>query len=40
MKWALATDYEVLLAEDRVGALEMFKSNRHDARFRLAALSQ
>src|SRR5271165_5633108 len=28
MKWALATDYEVLLAEDRVGALEMFKSNR------------
>jgi two-component system, NtrC family, response regulator len=28
MKWALANDYEVLLAEDRVGALEAFKSSR------------
>jgi two-component system NtrC family response regulator len=28
MKWALAADYEVLLAEDGVGALEMFKSGR------------
>ena len=28
MKWALAEDYEILLAEDRVGALEMFKSSR------------
>jgi two-component system, NtrC family, response regulator len=28
MKWALANDYEVLLAEDRVGALETFKSSR------------
>ncbi len=28
MRWALATDYEVLLAEDRVGALEMFNSSR------------
>jgi len=28
MKWALAGDYEILLAEDRVGALEMFKSSR------------
>ena len=27
MKWALAADYEVLLAEDRIGALEMFKSS-------------
>jgi two-component system, NtrC family, response regulator len=28
MRWALANDYEVLLAEDRVGALEAFKSSR------------
>jgi two-component system NtrC family response regulator len=28
MKWALATDYEILLAEDRVGALEIFNSSR------------
>jgi two-component system NtrC family response regulator len=28
MKWALASDYEVLLAENRVGALEMFRSRR------------
>jgi two-component system NtrC family response regulator len=28
MKWALTTDYEVLLAEDRVGALKMFKEGR------------
>jgi two-component system NtrC family response regulator len=28
MKWALAGEYEVLLAEDRIGALEAFKSNR------------
>jgi two-component system NtrC family response regulator len=27
MKWALAADYEVLLAEDRIGALEMFKGS-------------
>jgi two-component system NtrC family response regulator len=27
MKWALATEYEVILAEDRIGALEMFKSS-------------
>jgi two-component system NtrC family response regulator len=28
MKWALANDYEVLLAENRPVALELFKSNR------------
>jgi two-component system NtrC family response regulator len=28
MKWALAADYEVLLAEDKIGALEMFKGGR------------
>lgn len=28
MKWALSPEYEVLLAEDRVGALEMFKEKR------------
>ena len=28
MKWALADHYEVLLAEDRAGALEAFKSDR------------
>src|SRR6266446_5359898 len=28
MKWALEKDYEVLLAEDRVAALETFKSGR------------
>jgi len=28
MKWALAQDYEVLLAEDRAGALECFKFDR------------
>jgi two-component system NtrC family response regulator len=28
MKWALANDYEVLLADDRGGALETFKSSR------------
>ena len=28
MKWALAQDYEVLLAEDRAGALESFKLDR------------
>ncbi len=28
MKWALTAEYEVLLAEDRVGALEMFNSSR------------
>jgi two-component system, NtrC family, response regulator len=27
MKWALAGDYEVLLAEDRIGALKTFKSS-------------
>src|ERR1700728_3563130 len=26
MKWALANDYEVLLAEDRPGAMEIFRS--------------
>src|SRR4030095_16468578 len=26
MKWALVQDYEVLLAQDRASALEMFKS--------------
>lgn len=28
MKWALAKDYDILLAEDRIGALEIFKSSR------------
>src|ERR1051326_9375626 len=28
MKWALAQDYEVLLAEDRLGAIECFRSAR------------
>jgi two-component system NtrC family response regulator len=28
LKWALAKDYEILLAEDRLGALETFKSTR------------
>jgi hypothetical protein len=28
MKWALASDYEVLLAEDRPGALAMFREHR------------
>jgi two-component system NtrC family response regulator len=28
MKWALAADYEVLLAEDRAKALEIFRSER------------
>jgi len=28
MKWALAKDYEVLLAENRSGAIEIFKSGR------------
>ena len=26
MKWALSTDYEVILAEDRASAVEKFKS--------------
>ena len=28
MRWALADDYEVLLAADRPGALEMLRSQR------------
>lgn len=28
MKWALTADYEVLVAEDRAGAVEMFQSQR------------
>jgi two-component system NtrC family response regulator len=28
LKWALTKDYEILLAEDRIGALETFKSTR------------
>jgi two-component system NtrC family response regulator len=28
MKWALGSDYEVISAEDRSGALELFKANR------------
>ena len=28
MKWALGKDYEIFSAEDRSGAIEMFKSNR------------
>lgn len=28
MKWALAKDYEILLAEDRARAIEVFRSNR------------
>jgi two-component system NtrC family response regulator len=28
MKWALSQDYEILLAEDRSGAIEIFKTNR------------
>ena len=27
MKWALSQDYEVHFAEDRKGALEVFKAN-------------
>jgi two-component system NtrC family response regulator len=28
LKWALTKDYEILLAEDRIGALEIFKSTK------------
>jgi two-component system, NtrC family, response regulator len=28
MKWALSQDYEIFLAEDRSGAIEIFKTNR------------